>query len=159
WFSPDGKTVWSAARYKGVFCRDLASKKGHSETGQQLPGVLTDGYFHPIDFSRDRRTIATGGRDGSIGLWDTSGHPLATLPGPIGGVLAVAFSPDGKVLASSGADHTVRFWDVVTNRESGQAQMPDRTWGCLAFSPDGRKLALARGEEFSRLHHSPILLD
>jgi WD40 repeat protein len=121
--------------------------------------VHPDGYFHPIAFSRDRRKVASGGRDGSIGLWDTSGNPLATLNGHTGSVLAVAFSPDGKVLASSGADHTVRFWDLVTNRESCQAQTPDRTWGCLAFSPDSRKLALARGEELSRLPHAPIVLD
>jgi WD40 repeat protein len=154
WFSPDGKTVWSAARYKGVIRCDVASGKA-----QHLPGLRPNGYFQPIAFSRDTRKVASGDRDGSIGLWDISGRPLATLTGHTGGVLAVAFSPDGKVLASSGADHTVRFWDVVTNRELGLAQMPDRKWGCLAFSPDSRKLALAQGEELSRLPRAPIVLD
>jgi WD40 repeat protein len=153
-FSPDGKTLWSAARYKGVYCCDVASGKG-----QQLPGVHADGYFHPNAFSKDGRKVASGGRDGSIGLWDTDGRPLATLTGHTGDVLAVAFSPNGETLASSGADHTVRFWDLVTNRQLRQAQMPDRTWGCLAFSPDSRKLALARGEEFSRLPFAPVVLD
>src|SRR5262249_30675497 len=49
-------------------------------------------------------------------------------------------------------------WDVDQNRELRQSPMPRGTCGCVAFSPDGRKLALARGQvPGGRL--APVVLD
>jgi WD40 repeat protein len=152
-FGPGGKTLWSAGADKAVIRWDVASGKG-----QPLPRVHPDGSFDTADFSGDGRIGATGGTDGSICLWDASGHPLGTLAHP-GGVTTVALSRDGKVLASSGADRTVRFWDVATKRELLRTQMLGGTWGCLAFSPDGGKLALARGQAQNSPPPAPVVLD
>ena len=60
----------------------------------------------------------------------------------------MAFHPDGRHLASAGADRKVKVWDWTTGRnvftcpsESG-ADHNRGTAYCLAFSPDGRRLAV-----------------
>ena len=58
-----------------------------------------------VVFAPDGSTLAAGGSDGSIILWNpVSGETMRQLTGPAEGVLSLAFSPDGRMLASGGAD-------------------------------------------------------
>ena len=76
----------------------------------------TDGLLS-LAYSPGGESLATGGRDGLIRLYDRSAQPGSVLenvsPMPGGQTLyspvsALAFSPDGRELASGGYDGTLR---------------------------------------------------
>jgi RNA polymerase sigma factor (sigma-70 family) len=97
--------------------------------------------------------------------------PAYQLPDPRAGIagdnvttMTLAFSPDGQTLAGPVRD-TLRFWDVTTAKEIGKSALPQAVTGMMAYSPDGRVLALentdqtislwetATGKERGRIGH------
>jgi WD40 repeat protein len=109
-------------------------------TGQRR-AALAGGGERPFDvaFAPDGRTLATGGMDGIVQLWDLpSGKEFARLEGHRGWVLALDFSRDGSRLVSSSMDTTALVWDVrryrerkATVTEIKPAELPER-WADLA---------------------------
>ncbi len=80
----------------------LGSQRGRHWSGMSAIAISPDG-----------KTIASGGWDNLVCLWDAKTlRRLATLRGHTEMVHVVAFSPDGTTLASGSGDKTLRLWDL-----------------------------------------------
>src|SRR5262249_27204237 len=107
--------------------------------------------------SPDGRTLATGGRDRIVRLWDVStGRPKEEMTGHHGQVLSLCFSPDGKTLASGAAFDDLgrapngerlaapggqaKLWDVREGKRLRTLDDPHAAVYHLAFGRDGRTL-------------------
>jgi WD40 repeat protein len=102
---------------------------------------------YAVDFSPDSKSVASGGKDGLVLVWDVvSGKLLQNLavvpnPGTGFGVTNVVYSPDGKILAASTQSGTVVLFDTGTWQVARTIAANKMTvWG-LAISPDGSLLA------------------
>jgi len=113
---------------------------------QQKPVTIKDeNWVSCVAFSRDGKTLATGGFEKVVKIWDAGGQKLrSTLRGHLGAVRSVAFSPDGKLLASASNDMTVKIWALETGQEKIALKHKHEV-SAVAFSPDGMILASGGG--------------
>lgn len=142
---------------------DLRVLEGHSA------------WVTSLAFDRDGTTLASGGWDHTVRLWDVpSGSIRQVLRSPRPYVRAVAFSSDGALLGSGGGydahpEGAVTLWETATGRERRTVPVAGGVRS-LVFVADGRAVAVdggsdtdyaialydvASGREVSRLKGSP----
>ncbi|WP_344306556.1 hypothetical protein [Fodinicola feengrottensis] len=148
-FSPDGRTIATGAVDHTVRRWDLTDPR--QPVALPVLGGQTD-EINAVAFSPDGRTLATASSDHTVWLHDLPGPMLA---GHTDTVNAAAYSPNGGMAATAGADGTTRLWNVTDPDHPGAMAVltgpatavfgGNAIFG-LAFSPNGRTLAVARND-------------
>lgn len=114
---------------------------------QVLQGHL--GHTLILAYAPDGRTLASGGDDGQVHLWNPiTGEVIGTISAEPGSpsVVSLAFSPDGRLLLCGSSTGIACTWEVSTGkmhcryRPSAPAGAPSYA-ARVAFRPDGKRVA------------------
>jgi WD40 repeat protein/serine/threonine protein kinase len=163
-FSPDGTQVatsgydrrvllWKPSEVHPV---DVLRRLKHEP---DLPAPFVElgthmGSVRSVSFAPDGQTLATGGEDNVIRLWNVNAGGLAKeLRGHSSHVRDCVFSSDGKWLLSAGRDETIKLWQPETYTEQVVFKDPQSDDAVLAahFSRDGKMLATASRDRTARV--------
>lgn len=93
--------------------------------------------------------LFTGSEDDTIRIWNLyalSEHSQPVIQADLGGIKTVASSPTGQTIAAGGAYGTVKVWDWRLGQLLASFSNHSMDVTALAFSPDGRTLAVGDGE-------------
>lgn len=154
-FSPDGRTLATGNTGGTVALYDVTSPAAPIRIGHPFQadfGPPTSIPDVPVAFAGNGRTLATGGSDGTIQLWDVTNRAKPTKLGEPGigfhdAVRAIAFSPDGHTLGSAGQNDSILLWDVQDRSRPVKLGPPlaehTSSVNAVVFAPDGRTLASA----------------
>jgi WD40 repeat protein len=152
-FSPNGKTLVSAGTAappgeKGVL-RFYDAVSGEEGRTVERPNEMLSS---PI-FSGDGSRIAVAGRDPASGqrgilIFDAaSGNEIRKLAPPEGYsiILGPVISHDGRTVAAAYGKNKckLRLWELTTGSLRREFTIPSSGVGAIAFSSDGRKIAVA----------------
>jgi WD40 repeat protein len=143
-FSPDGRTLAVNGAGGHCFC-DPTTGKIRRQVSEN---------FSCFGFSGDGRTLFAFDHF-RICRWDVAtGKKLGEWPTDQQQTRDVAFCPHGRLVAHfSGPEDQIRVWDVRTGARLCTWKVRDeRHIYCLAFSPDGKKLAVGCNDGFLRLY-------
>jgi WD40 repeat protein/tRNA A-37 threonylcarbamoyl transferase component Bud32 len=146
-YGPDGTRLYSSdfARY-GVTVWDLATRApvGH---------VPVEELITSLSVSADGKKLATMSSTQKVQIWDLATNRAGAIqPGftyASGAIERLAFAPDGLLLALTAtyADAS-QIWDMGTGRKVDDfAGLAFGGAPCLAFHPDGTRLAGSRGND------------
>ena len=142
-YSPDGTRI-AVASTIGVWFYDLNADKAPVPLTTDMTSVFS------ISFSLDGETLASGGEDELVRLWDVdTGNHKRTFITNHGPFFRVLFSTDGKTLASCSVQE-LNLWDVATSTHKANNRM-GASWCAVSMNADGGTLATDKGYATIRL--------
>jgi WD40 repeat protein/serine/threonine protein kinase len=143
-FSSDGQRVASAGGDGAVRIWDVRS---HAALDCWTAADVQSVFF--AKFSPDGQQLAFLDSKGRLYLWKpASGKPPISFQGHVSGSEGdqLVFSPDGQRLASGSFDEPgAKIWDATTGALLNTYPGPGENITGVAFSPDGRLLAVGSG--------------
>jgi WD40 repeat protein len=147
--SADSRAIVSASPDGTIRLWDVDSQT------QRIAIRAHDAGVGSVDISPDGRRLVSGGEDRLVKVWDAkTGAQLLSLAGHTAPVQVVAYSPTGTRLASAsgsfdgGSNLTpgeAKVWDADTGRLLFTVAGTAEGFNCVAFSPDGKRLACGGG--------------
>ncbi|MDF5733125.1 MAG: WD40 repeat domain-containing protein, partial [Rhizonema sp. PD38] len=101
--------------------------------------------IEPLNCKTEERVCTQMGFSLLVSLLDvTTGKEIGNFN--FGDVRDMAFSPDKKTFATSYNSNTVKLWDLTNGKEINTQKLDNGWAGSIAFSPDGKKLAMGGDE-------------
>ncbi|HVS38557.1 MAG TPA: hypothetical protein VMS17_23575 [Gemmataceae bacterium] len=139
-FSPDGKLLAAAGPEAPAHVWDL-------KTGKDL--CKLSGRFCSVTFAPDGKTIAARSAHDGASVWDAASGTLTRQLGG-GWGWGLTFAPDGTAVAA-GSEYGVCVWDPQSGKELYHLDAHSDWVRCVAFSPDGTRLATAGEDQTIRV--------
>jgi hypothetical protein len=160
----------SAAPLEGLMRAIQATGESQSSLGQVLNPVQSS-LLDAIDVARERnilrghqdavysvalrpdgQRIVSGGADGTVRLWDSSGKAIGSpIKAHQGIVSSVALGADGQRIVSGGEDGTVRLWDSSGKAIGSPFLGHQGDVSSVALSPDGQRIVSGGADGTVRL--------
>jgi WD40 repeat protein len=125
-----------------------------------------------LELSRDGKTLISGDDSGHVLIWDRAAGTVTKRWQVKGWAYAVALSPNQKqacvserlpLVFDSGRRDGLRLWNVadakVETDLSALKEFKGQHLGSMAYSPDGKLLAVGRGGEAAGLNGKLYLVD
>jgi eukaryotic-like serine/threonine-protein kinase len=158
-FAPDGSVLVATGLDGAVHFWDVQTWRhwtpaaGDSDSTTNLNSAAYEPDSH-FAFSPDSRTLAMGGYDNVVRLWDAkTGALVSTIKGYPTWIRSLAFTPDGRTLVM-GDNQSVKFWDVAGKRLKASTH---ENGFLVRVSPDGRWLVTGPNQNQINLRELPAM--
>lgn len=142
----DGKTLAVATAFGRETMAEGMVRLIETSTGTEVFRRTGAGLasIHAMRIPKKGPAIITGGHDGSIHLWDSTGQPnalnIVSARRNSGEVEAIAESRDGSVLAATRADGTILTWKAAENIASEMLSLKGGRFVSLAFMDNSDRI-------------------